>query len=167
MQLRAGLALVTLLVLQTTLMADITLFGIRPDIVLLAAIAAGIAGGPDRGAMVGFVAGLGYDLLVVQTPVGLYALAYCLTGYGVGMLQGTVLRASRWIPVVSAFGASLAGVLAFAVMGKVLGHDGFIDSRLPKVMLVVALANAVLVLPALRVVRWSLPLERRTVGVVA
>jgi rod shape-determining protein MreD len=160
-QLRGTVVLITLLVVQTTLIADLPLLGVRGDLVLLAAIAAGIAGGPERGALVGFVAGLGYDLLVVQTPVGLYALAYCLTGYAVGMVQGSVLRASWWIPMVSAFVASVAGITVFAVLGKLVGHDEFIDTRLLKVAVIVGIVNALLVLPALRLVRWVLPDERR------
>jgi len=159
---RASLALFTVLVLQTTLFADLMVFGVHADIVLLYAIAAGILAGPDKGALAGFAAGLGYDLLVVGTPVGLYALAYCLTGYAVGTLQSTVLRASWWIPMVSAMGASALGVAAFAIIGTVLGQPDFLDRRVAKVAIVVALINGALVLPALRVARWAAPAERRS-----
>ncbi|MEO7557040.1 MAG: rod shape-determining protein MreD [Acidimicrobiales bacterium] len=159
---RAALALFTVLVLQTTLFADLAVFGVHADIVLLYAIAAGIIAGPDKGALAGFAAGLGYDLLVIGTPVGLYALAYCLTGYAVGTLQSTVLRASWWIPMVSAMGASALGVAAFAIIGSVLGQPDFLDRRVAKVAIVVALINGALVLPALRVARWAAPAERRS-----
>ena len=66
-------------------------------------------------AVAGFAAGLAFDLLVVSTPVGLYALAYCLTGYAVGMVRGAVLRASRWIPMLAAVAGSAFGVALFAV----------------------------------------------------
>jgi rod shape-determining protein MreD len=160
--LRAGLALITLLVLQTTLIADLPLFGVRGDLVLLAAIAGGILYGADRAAIVGFAVGFGYDLLVSQTPLGLYALTYCLIGYGVGTIQGSVLRSSWWIPVGSAFAASFAGVTLFALLGTVLGQEGMLGDRLWRVALVVALVNAALILPALRVLRWVLPVESRT-----
>lgn len=161
-QLRLLLVIMTLLVLQTTLVADLPVFAVRADLILLIAIAAGIVGGPDRGAMVGFVAGLSFDLLVSQTPVGLYALAYCLTGYVVGAAHRTVLRSSWWIPVASAFGASLAGVALFAVIGAVLGQDGMVNDRLVRIALLVAVMNAALIRPMLRVVRWSLPMDPRT-----
>lgn len=161
-QLRLALVLLTLLVLQTTLVADLPVFAVRADLILLVTIAAGILAGPDRGARVGFIAGLSLDLLVSQTPVGLYALAYCLTGYGVGAAHRTVLRSSWWIPVVSAFAASAAGVTVFAVMGAVLGQDGMVDDRLVRIALLVAVMNAALIRPMLRVLRWSLPMDPRT-----
>jgi rod shape-determining protein MreD len=160
-QVRFALVLLTLLVLQTSLMADLPVFTVRGDLLLLLAVAAGIADGPDRGAMVGFLAGFGYDLLVSQTPVGLYALAYCLTGYAVGMVQSSVLRASWWIPVASAFGASAFGVVLFAMLGTVLGQDDMVNERLTRIALIVAAINALLIMPMLKVVRWSLPLDRR------
>src|SRR5205814_2148282 len=135
---RFAIVVVTLLVLQTTLVADLPVFAVRADLVLLITVAAGISDGPDRGAVVGFVAGMGYDLLVSQTPVGLYALAYCLTGYAVGMVQGSVLRASWWIPVASALGASAAGVVLFATLGTVLGQDGMFNPRFGRIVLIVA-----------------------------
>jgi rod shape-determining protein MreD len=161
-KLRVALVLLTLLVLQTTLVAALPVLTVRADLVLLLAIAAGIVGGPDRGAIVGFVSGLSYDLLVSETPVGLYALAYCLIGYVVGMAQGSVLRSSWWIPIASAFGASSAGVILFALIGKVLGQDQILNDRLARVVLIVAVFNALLIRPMLRVVRWSLPMDPRT-----
>ena len=159
--LRAALALLTLLVLQTTLVADLPMFTVRADLVLLVAIAAGIVHGRDRGAVVGFIVGFGYDLLVSQTPLGLYALTYCLVAYAVGTLQQSVLRASWWIPVASAFGASVAGVALFAILGTVLGQDGMVNERLGRIALIVAIVNALLILPALRVVRATVPPEAR------
>ena len=160
--LRSGLALVTLLILQTTLLADLPLFGVRADAVLLFAVAAGILYGADRAAIVGFAVGFGYDLLVSQTPLGLYALTYCLIGYAVGTIQGSVLRSSWWIPIATAFGASAAGVMLFAVLGTVLGQEGMMGDRLLRIVLIVAVVNAALVQPALRVLRWVLPVESRT-----
>ena len=161
---RSAVVLFFVLVFQTSLLADLTPFGVRADIVLLFAIAAGITGGPDRGAVAGFAAGLGFDLLVVGTPVGLYALAYCLTGYAVGTMQDGILRASWWIPVASAIGASVVGVTLFAFIGTVLGQDDFVNGRLLRVAIVVALVNGALVLPALRVARWVTPPVRRPSG---
>ncbi len=158
--LRAALALITLLVLQTTLIAELPIFGVRADLVLLVAIAGGIIHGRDRGAVIGFIVGFGYDLLVSQTPLGLYALTYCLVGYAVGTVQQTVLRSSWWIPVALAFGASAGGVTLFALLGTVLGQDGMVNDRLGRIALIVGVVNALLILPALRLVRATVPPER-------
>jgi rod shape-determining protein MreD len=158
---RVSFVLFFTLVLQTTLFSDLVVFGVRADVVLLFAVAAGIVGGPDKGAVGGFVAGLGYDLLVVGTPVGLYALSYCITGYVIGTLQGGVMRASWWIPIVSAIGASALGVSLFALIGTVLGEEGLLEPQLLRIAAVVAVVNGALVVPALRVARWAAPPERR------
>ena len=49
--------------------------GSPPDLMLALAVAAGLAGGPERGAWVGFAAGLLADCFL-QTPLGLSALVY-------------------------------------------------------------------------------------------
>jgi rod shape-determining protein MreD len=152
--LRWLLVLFTTLLLQTTLVARLPLFQERGDIVLLVVIAAAIVGGPELGAIIGFVFGLSFDL-VLQTPFGLSALAYCLTGYAVGVLQSSVLRSSWWIPVLSAIAGSAIGVLAFALLGDLVGQDGLVSDRLPAIIGAVAIVNAVLILPAVRVVRWA------------
>jgi rod shape-determining protein MreD len=142
------------LLLQTTLVARLPLFQERGDIMLLMVIAAAIVGGPELGAVVGFFFGLSFDL-VLQTPFGLSALAYCITGYAVGALQSSVLRSTWWIPVLSAIAGSAIGVVTFALLGDLLGQDGLVNGRLPAIIGAVAIVNAVLVLPAVRVARWA------------
>jgi len=159
--LRAALALITLLVLQTTLIADLPVFAVRADLVLLVGPALTRAWPELPARLVGFVVGFGYDLLVSQTPLGLYALTYCLVGYAVGTVQQTVLRSSWWIPVGLSFGASAGGVTLFALLGTVLGQDGMVNDRLGRIALIVAIVNALLILPALRLVRATVPPERR------
>jgi len=158
--LRWLVVLFTTLLLQSTLVSRLPLFQERGDIVLLVVIAAAIVGGPEMGAVVGFAFGLSFDL-ILQTPFGLSALAYCLTGYAVGALQTSVLRASWWIPVLSAIAGSAIGVVTFALLGDLLGQDGLVNDRLPAIIAAVAIINAVLVLPALRVVRWATPPTRQ------
>ena len=85
-------------VLQRGLFSQLRIAGVSVDVFLLLAIAGGMMLGPERGAIFGFFAGLTLDLLV-QTPLGLSALVYCLVGFGTGRLQGTVLRANRVWPL--------------------------------------------------------------------
>ena len=74
------------LTLQVCLFASFSFEGARPDIMILLAITAGFIAGPDRGAIVGFTAGLAYDV-VLSTPLGLTALVYTLVGYVVGTIS--------------------------------------------------------------------------------
>ena len=98
---RPAFVVFVLVTLQTAFFAELDIFGAKADIVMLLPIAAGIAGGRDRGAIVGFIAGISLDLVVHGTPTGFFALGYTLVGYIVGMMQAGVLRAAWWIPVTS------------------------------------------------------------------
>ena len=146
--------LVGVLVLHTAVSPQVRVLGVAADLLLLLGIAAGIAAGPHRGAVVGFAAGLLADCFL-QTPFGLSALCYSLVGYGVGIFQTTILREARWIPVATAVASSAAGVALFAVVGAVLGEEGLLSGRLLTIAVVVALLNGVLVLAVLRPVRWA------------
>jgi rod shape-determining protein MreD len=145
-------------VLQRGLFSQLRVAGVSVDVFLLIAIAAGMMLGPERGAILGFFAGLTLDLLV-QTPLGLSALVYCLVGYGMGRLQGTVLRANRLWPLVLVAASSAAAIALYAVVAEVLGQSNAISPHLPVTMLVVAIGNAILYPLARRVVRWSWPVE--------
>ena len=57
------------LTIQTTLLAEIEPFGVVLNLVLGFVVAAGLVGGPESGALVGFVLGLMFDLVLV-TPSG-------------------------------------------------------------------------------------------------
>jgi rod shape-determining protein MreD len=151
---RMALVLLVAVVAQTAVVADVRVAGAAGDIMLLVAIAGGLAGGSERGAAVGFAAGVAYDL-VLATPLGLSALTYCLVAYVVGTVQGSVLKATRWIPVVAATIASGIGVTLYVVLGTVVGQD-FPWTEVPRIAAVVAVVNALLVLVATRVVRWGL-----------
>jgi len=159
---RPAFVVFVMLTLQTTLIAKLDFFGAEADIMMLLPIAAGINGGRDRGAIVGFIAGLSLDLVVHGTPTGFFALGYTLVGYLVGMAQAGVLRAAWWIPVVTAFGSSAVGIVLLAVLGKFLGLEGLFNRHLLTVCVVVAIVNAALVLPMTRIVRWSMPVVTRS-----
>lgn len=140
--------------LHTAVLPQFRVAGVAPDLLLLLGIAAGIAAGPDRGAIVGFTAGLLADCFL-QTPFGLSALTYSLVGYAVGMFQTTILHAALWIPVTTAIVASAIGVVLFAVTGAVVGQAHLLSNRLVTVVLVVSLVNGLLFLFVARPVRWA------------
>ena len=146
--------LVVALMLHTAVLPQLRVLDVAPDLLLVLGISAGMVAGPDRGALVGFVAGLLADCFL-QTPFGLSALCYSLVAYAVGALQATLLDAPRSIRVVTAVVASAAGVTSFAVLGAVLGSDELLSGRLPTIVLVVATLNGLLVLLVARPVRWA------------
>jgi rod shape-determining protein MreD len=150
---RASLVLVTALTLQLGIAPRLGVFGVQGDLLLLVAISAGVAAGPDRGAAIGFAAGIAYDLML-QTPFGLSALTYAIVAYLVGSLQDSVLRAAWWIPVATATAASGAGVILYGVFGTVLGDD-LVGLSLLRIAAVVAVLNTVAAPLVVRAMRWA------------
>ncbi len=153
---RIVLVVVLFVVVQNTLVLDFRVGGAHPDIMVLLPIMAGIAGGPARGATMGFGAGLVADLFL-PTPFGLSALAGSLIGFGVGVMTLAVDRSARWLATLVALGASAAYEAIYAVLGSILGQPQMLHVGLVRIIVVVSAVNMVLAVPALRLVTWALP----------
>lgn len=154
-RLRLPLVVVTVLFVQLTVLTHVRVFGVMPDAMLLMAIAGGMTGGPTAGAVVGFSSGMAIDLFL-QTPMGLSALVFSVVGYVVGLLQAGMLRSVWWIPVLTAFVASAAGIVLFALVGSVVGEPEMVTPHLLAIVLVVSVANALLAPLVLRLVQWAM-----------
>ena len=155
LRVRVGLVLALTLVVHITLLSRLRIDNVRPDALLLVAVVAGLVAGAERGAIVGFSAGLLADLFL-QTPFGLSALAYSLVGFAIGSMQSGILRAAWWIPVVTAAAASAAGVVVYALVASGVGQAGMLTGRIWAIIGVVALLNGVLSAALLPVLRWAL-----------
>lgn len=148
---RIGGLLVVGVVLQTTFGADLRVAGVAPDLLLLLAIAGGLATGPEAGAVIGFAAGLLADLTVTTTPVGLTALAWCLVGFAVGWARSNLLPDGRAVEPLVALAATLGGVAVFLAAGDLAGQSAIVDLGhrwLLRIALIEAVWNAVLAVPA-------------------
>jgi rod shape-determining protein MreD len=153
---RVGLVIILFVVVQQTVMLDLRVDGIHPDIMILLPIVAGVVGGPARGASMGFTAGLVSDLFL-PTPFGLSALVGTLIGFSVGAATLALDRTSQWLPPVAALLGSAIYEVVYALLGSVLGQPQMLHAQLFQIVVVVSLANMVLALPAMRLVTWSLP----------
>jgi len=120
--LRLGMLIVGIVVVQVAVFPHLRLFGVVPDLGLLVAVAVGYQEGPEAGALVGFLAGFGYDLFL-ETPLGLNALVYALVAYGVGVIEGSLFRSPRWLPSLLGAAAGLASGLLFIGIGVLVGVD--------------------------------------------
>ncbi|MHB1444108.1 MAG: rod shape-determining protein MreD [Acidimicrobiales bacterium] len=152
---RVILVLFVALVLQLTLGASIRIFGVHPDLMLLVAVSGGLVAGDERGAMVGFIAGLMADLFL-QGPFGLSAMSFTITGFAAGLFSGTILRASRPMVLASAAVASAAGELLYALLGAGLGQSQMVSDRLGPILGVVAGLNGISALLVVPVLRWAI-----------
>lgn len=131
---------------QVALLGQVSVLGVHPEVMLLFAIAAGLVAGPERGAGVGFAAGVLVDLTLHGT-FGLSALAYTVTGFLVGSVKEAVPRISQLLALVVALVASAVGVLLYATVAHLLGEHTLSDPGLTRIVAIVSLWNAALCLP--------------------
>lgn len=152
---RIPLLLLVTVTVHTTVMPQLRIYGVMPDLLILVAVAAGMVGGPVRGAAMGFAVGLVADMFLT-TPMGLSALVFSLVGYAVGMAAEGLLDAAAWFTPVIGGVASAGGVGLFAIVGATLGEGELIDGRLLAIMAVVGITNAILAPVMSRLVRWAM-----------
>jgi len=154
-RLRLPLVILLAVVAQTALVDRIRVAGVAPDAMLLLAVGAAIVGGPERGAIAGFGAGIAIDLFLQTTPLGLSALVFSVVGYGVGVITGGIVRAAWWIPILTAAAACAAGEVLFAVAAAVMGHAQLMRPHLATVAALVGLFDGILAPLALRLAAWA------------
>jgi rod shape-determining protein MreD len=120
--------------------------GVSPNLVYAVAAVSGLLSGPERGALVGFLAGLLVDLSTT-TPLALTALAGCLVGYAAGTMLGGVVRQSRIVPIATAAVAGTTGTLLYVAFGALIGRAGPTLREVLVAALVVGASNAVVAPP--------------------
>ena len=140
--LRLTLLLISIVLIQTTILPYLRISGVVTDLGLVAAIAVAYREGPETGSVFGFAAGLSMDLFL-QTPLGLSALAYALTGYLIGILQGGLLRSSWWVPPVLGGIGGIIGGLLFIGIGALVGQEQLFALRSLRVVLLAGLFDAI------------------------
>jgi cell shape-determining protein MreD len=95
--------------------------------------------------------------LFLPTPFGLSALVGTLVGFGVGVTTLALDRTALWLPPLAALAGSVVYELIYAVLGSVLGQPQMLHVDLLRIIVVVSVVNAIVAVPALRMVNWALP----------
>ena len=136
--LAAGLAVIV----QTTLFAQVRIFEVAPDLVMLTVIAVGRRLDAEPAVLLGFTSGLVMDLLG-SSPLGLRALVFTLIAYA------TVRTRDRFDINVVATGVavvllSLLGVVLIVVIGTLFGEASFRDPNVFRKILLIPVYNLVL-----------------------
>ena len=142
-------------VLHQTVFAAVRWGDVGAHLLLLMAVAGAIVAGTDRGAVIAFVCGLLTDLFL-QTPLGLSALAFSLVAVGVGSVQASIIRSTWWIPPLTAFVASAAGILLYGLLGAIVGQSQLVRPVLVLVAVAVGGVNAALAPLMVRAVSWAM-----------
>jgi rod shape-determining protein MreD len=144
--------IVTALLLQTTVFADVRLLGARPELMFLLTISFAILEGPASGAITGFAGGMAQDFLLDQ-PKGITALTLTLLGYTVGLLRQYIVSPSPVLPVLLVAGGTFFGELFYGLVAFLLGQLDVTTLYLFRVAALSAVYNAILtplVYPVLR-----------------
>jgi rod shape-determining protein MreD len=147
------LLLVTGAVLQTALLPRVAIGGIRPNLLLLIVLGFAIKEGVPSGLRIGFVAGLLFDLLADQAPVGIATLVYTAVGYAVGAARPYLAPGSLTAPLLLAFLSGLLGTAGYGVLTFLLGDAHVGGTQILQASLGVALFNTLLAPAAVAVVR--------------
>lgn len=146
------LLLISVALIQSTVMPHLTLWGVKPDLMLLVVISWSLLRGTREGIVWGFIGGFCLDLFS-GAPLGLSALALLLISFFSGFGEATVFRTHVILPLATVFFASLIYDLVFLLVLKMLGWpvtwlDSFVRVVLPASLLNVLLTP--LIYPAMR-----------------
>ena len=163
---RVAFVIFLVLMVQQTIMVALRVGGVHPDLLWLLPITAALADGPETGGIVGFWAGLAFDL-VLPTPFGLSALVGCLLGYAVGALTTPVDPRTTWLKPVAALTGSVAADMLFAVLGAILGQPQMVQIDFVALFLMISISSVVFVLPVSRLMRWALAGENNRHSLVS
>ncbi len=143
------------LILQVSVMPQITLQGVVVDLLVATAVLGGMNGGSERGVVIGFSAGLIADLLV-HTPFGIIAMVLTLTGYAAGSLVVPVASSGRVVRSLIAGGLTTGSVLVFVLIAWLLELTYVTESGVLRIAVVNGVVVALLNPLGERVVRWAL-----------
>jgi len=154
------------LALQVSAASQLTVAGYVIDLLLFVAVSAGVNGGSDRGALIGFGCGLASDL-VVQTPFGMWILTMAVVGYAAGGATHFLVdggRAARSL-VVGLIAAS--GVGLFVCIAWLLDLTYVTEQNVPIIIAVVGGSSILLNLLAERPIRSGLLIRPNFAGTPA
>ena len=153
---RAVLVTFSLLVLQVAILAHARVADVQPDVMVLLTVSVALERGLEAGALVGFIAGLGFDLFV-DTPFGLSSLVYGVVGFAVGFGRDRVLPSREGLSYSFVAAASVGASITFALSAYLLDGVPLLGPlRLLKVVVVVTLWNLTLARPLAAFVRKAL-----------
>jgi rod shape-determining protein MreD len=146
--------------IQTRVCAPYRPFDVVVQVVLALVVGAGAGGGPERGALAGFVLGMMYDL-AVGSPLGLTALAYGLAGLVAGYVITITPDPQWWLAMMFASAGAVVGEASVPVIKLLTGQDGWLTSHLVTVLPVQAVSAAALSPLLIPLGRWCMGAKRR------
>lgn len=144
-----------LLALQTTLFVEMRPFGVIIQVLLAFAASAGAVGGPERGAITGFVVGLLFDLSI-GTPLGGSSLTMGTAGYVAGWCDVIRVDTTWWMAAAFVGVGAGIGEAGVPVVRRFIGEEDAFVPEMWTIIPVVAVSGAVLSVALVPLARWAL-----------
>jgi rod shape-determining protein MreD len=148
-----------LLALQQTLLVELRPWGVTIQLLLAVAAAAGVAGGPQKGALAGFVFGLLYDLRV-GTPLGSSSFSMGLGGFAAGSVQSITIDPQWWLAALFVGLGTAVGETLVPVVRTFVGEVRPWSERWWEVVAVVTAAAMVASPLLVPLGRWSVKVKK-------
>jgi rod shape-determining protein MreD len=149
---RVVVLVITVVVLQLAVVAQISVFDASPDLLPLVALSVGLLAGPVAGATVGFLLGLVADMALLQT-LGVSSLLLIGVGYLAGRFRELRDASHKLVPPIAAVIATLGFDTGFGLVQFLLGVDSSVSPLVIREALVSALVNGLLAIPVFAAVR--------------
>ncbi|MCE1246082.1 MAG: rod shape-determining protein MreD [Firmicutes bacterium] len=143
-----------LAVVQTSFFPEFIIWKIKPDLVLLFAISAGLLKGYREGALVGIIGGV-MTGLVSWNPWGIYILGYSLAGFIAGALTEKIEPDNIVVPLISSVIGSIIFTVVLVSISLIFEFFNLEITDLYN-MLYFAIWNAVFMLPVYFISRYVL-----------
>jgi rod shape-determining protein MreD len=147
--------------LQRSLFAELRPWGVALQVMLALTAGAGAGAGPERGALAGFVLGLMYDL-ATATPLGLTALVYGCAGFIAGYVMTITPDPQWWLAMIFVTAASAAGETLVPIGLTVIGQDGWVTTRMFRIVPVVAVFAGLISPLVVPLGRWCMCVKRKS-----
>jgi len=138
--------------IQETVISQISIFGVTADITSLVVMSIGLLCGSMSGAIAGFGIGLFVDVALFQT-IGVTSLLYIIVGYWSGRLRELRDPAHGLIPLAMGAAATLVTGVGMAIIQFLLGVNAPVSWLLVEEIVLQVLINSLIALPVYEIVR--------------
>lgn len=128
-------------------MAQISIFGVHPNIMILFTALVGSLLGSKKGSIVGFFAGLAKDIFTVNI-FGVSILTYTLVGFFTGRIKesSTTIGTKTLYVLSGAFGTML-GTILYILFISMIGPNYLFSIHSYIITIVITIFNAILAIP--------------------
>ncbi len=151
----------TVMAIQFSWLGSVQPFGTVVQLVLALAAASGVPGGAERGAWMGFVLGIMFDL-GTAAPLGQHGLAYGLAGFTAGLVNAVAVDPHWWLSMIFVAAGGTVGELSIPVVETFMSDSGgWQGEDLSRILPVIADTSAVFALPFISLSRWCLAIRKK------